>query len=400
MGDEGGLELPEDEALAAAAVALDRAGQWAEIVDDRWGQVYMTSDLRLSMGGVFARALAPPPGAHYFGPEALATRARWRSGPNTVDLHRDLFLELGDWVLADTPGGAAELRQLVDPGLRDLVDQLIPEPGVPAKFYGIPGIGLRGTVVTAHGTAMRVHDATGRRAGTALIGHPPVGTSVLGAAVASGDLRHLVRIQQLAKAAKRPGAVLFADLEGSSVLSRRLSTASYFDLGRRLVVAADRCIIDAGGVVGRHVGDGVTAFFLAETTGSESAAALACISASRALREAVAGVAVRSGVAAEDVLLRFGLHWGGTLFVGQIITGGRSEVTALGDEVNEAARIEACAGGGRALASKALVERLNPDDAARLDLDPDRLTYIQLSQLTTATDKVRRDAPAIAVCDV
>jgi class 3 adenylate cyclase len=51
------------------------------------------------------------------------------------------------------------------------------------------------------------------------------------------------------------------------------------------------------------------------------------------------------------------------------MTSGRAEVAALGDEVNEAARIEACASGGRALASKALVERLDPPDAAALGLD-------------------------------
>ena len=67
---------------------------------------------------------------------------------------------------------------------------------------------------------------------------------------------------------------------------------------------------------------------------------------------------------------------------------------------NEAARIEACATGGRALASKALIERLDRDDAAALGLDPDRISYIRLAELTTATEKARRDAPAIAVCDV
>ncbi len=102
----------------------------------------------------------------------------------------------------------------------------------------------------------------------------------------------------------------------------------------------------------------------------------------------------------EDVVLRFGLHWGSTLYVGSIATGGRSEVTALGDEVNEAARIEACATGGRALASKDLMERLDPDDAAALGLDPDRVTYTALADLDTATEKARRDAPAIAVCEV
>ena len=141
-------------------------------------------------------------------------------------------------------------------------------------------------------------------------------------------------------------------------------------------------MIDAGGLVGRHVGDGVVAFFLAETTGSESAAARACISAARALRDALGDVAARSGLEPDDVVLRFGLHWGSTLYVGAVTTAGRAEVTALGDEVNEAARIEACATGGLTLASKALVERLEPDDAAALDLDPDRVTYTPLADLT------------------
>ena len=191
-----------------------------------------------------------------------------------------------------------------------------------------------------------------------------------------------------------------ADLESSSPLARRLSTAQFFAFGRRLVRAADQCVIDQGGIVGRHAGDGTVAFFLEETGGSESAAARSCIAASRALRAALGGVAVRSEVPETDVSLRFGLHWGGTLYVGRILIAGRSEVTALGDEVNEAARIETCATGGRTLASKALVERLNSTDAAALGVDPARATYTVLSDLSTATDKARRDAPSIAVCEV
>jgi class 3 adenylate cyclase len=98
--------------------------------------------------------------------------------------------------------------------------------------------------------------------------------------------------------------------------------------------------------------------------------------------------------------MRFGLHWGSTLYVGRLMTSGRVEVTALGDEVNEAARIEACATGGRALASKALIERLDPADAVALEIDLDGLSYTSLADLPTATDKARRDAPAVAVCDV
>ena len=79
---------------------------------------------------------------------------------------------------------------------------------------------------------------------------------------------------------------------------------------------------------------------------------------------------------------------------------GRTEVTALGDEVNEAARIEACATGGRILASKALIERLDSPDAATLGINPRQVTYTQLADLDSATDKARRDAPAIPVHDL
>ncbi len=98
--------------------------------------------------------------------------------------------------------------------------------------------------------------------------------------------------------------------------------------------------------------------------------------------------------------MRFGLHWGSTIHIGNITTAARFEVTALGDEVNEAARIEACATGGRTLASKALVERLDDRAAAALEIDRNRLTYTQLSDLVTATGKARRDAPAVAVCEL
>lgn len=111
-------------------------------------------------------------------------------------------------------------------------------------------------------------------------------------------------------------------------------------------------------------------------------------------------IAERHDLDPEEVVVRAGLHWGATLYIGSIITAGRSEVTALGDEVNEAARIEACAAGGRALASKALIERLDPDHAAALGIDPNRVAYVRLADLGTATEKARRDAPAVPVCDV
>jgi len=75
---------------------------------------------------------------------------------------------------------------------------------------------------------------------------------MLASLVSQSDPRHLERMQLVARAGRRPAAILFADLEGSSPLSKRLSTAGYFALGRRLVRAADQCVIEAGGIVGHQ----------------------------------------------------------------------------------------------------------------------------------------------------
>jgi class 3 adenylate cyclase len=360
----------------------------------------MTDDFRLSNGTLVEMAPVPL-GAYLFGPEYADAMLGWPGGGWSIDTVRGIFAAVGPWALAAAPGGREELREKVDPRLRDVLDELSPDEESTAISYVVSGSGIgRRAPFDARQLAERIHDASGQFVGIVNQSMTAVGMATLGALASIGDLGHFERMMGVARAERRPAAILFADLEGSSSLARRLSTASYFALGRRLALAADRCVIDAGGLVGRHVGDGVVAFFLGETAGSESAAARGCIEAARELRKAVIEVAVRSELQPEDVLLRFGLHWGSNLYVGNISTAGRSEVTALGDEVNEAARIEACASGGRALASKDLIERLDPEDSAALGLDPDHVTYTALGELETATEKARRDAPTIPVCEV
>ena len=99
-------------------------------------------------------------------------------------------------------------------------------------------------------------------------------------------------------------------------------------------------------------------------------------------------------------MLNIGVHWGATLMVGQVATGGRLEVTALGDQMNEGARIEAAAKGGAILASKDLIERLDSDDAHATGLDPDMIAYSMLGELDGASDKAIRDAGAIPVAQI
>jgi class 3 adenylate cyclase len=72
----------------------------------------------------------------------------------------------------------------------------------------------------------------------------------------------------------------------------------------------------------------------------------------------------------------------------------------LGDEINEGARIEACATGGSILASKGLIERLEPEDARALQLDPLHMDDTPLADLPDAPDKARRDAPVLSVAQL
>ena len=51
-------------------------------------------------------------------------------------------------------------------------------------------------------------------------------------------------------------------------------------------------------------------------------------------------------------------------------------------------------------ACETLLERLDSEDAADLSLNAGDVTYTVLADLPTATDKARRDAPAIAVCEI
>src|SRR5262245_42973812 len=173
----GSLPLPDDPALASVAVALQEAGHWADVVDWDWRLVYSTDDMLRIVGGL--TALAPVAiGEHYFGPAAVDTRLKWRSGPNTIEQIRGLFTALGGWILADTPGGRDRLRDLVHPALGDLVDRLAPSIPSPAGSFSAHGTHV-GVPVPYFITTVRIHDATGRQAGTALISKPSAGMAVV-----------------------------------------------------------------------------------------------------------------------------------------------------------------------------------------------------------------------------
>jgi class 3 adenylate cyclase len=240
--------------------------------------------------------------------------------------------------------------------------------------------------------------------GRAMLYGPSLPASVL-SLVARGDEAMFRRMSRLVDPGRRQAAVLFADLQASSVLSRRLPSSAYFKLVRAITTAMDAEVVRNTGIVGKHAGDGVTAFFLAEDLGSPSRAARAAIQAARAMvegaRAAASEIKDETGLLElDDCLINVGIHWGGALYMGQLVTGGRLEATALGDEVNECARIQETAREGQILASKALVERLTDDDARSLGVDPDGVLYSTIADMAEATAKAKRDAGGIPVTEL
>jgi class 3 adenylate cyclase len=213
-----------------------------------------------------------------------------------------------------------------------------------------------------------------------------------------GDQAMYQRMARLVEPARRETAVLFCDLHRSVALSRTVSTATYFRLIRELWTAIDATVAGNSGIVGKHAGDGASAFFLVDDLGSESAAAAAAIRTARRIHD-LSGE-VFGDVLEEPCRMKVGMHWGASVYMGQLVPGGRLDVTALGDEVNEAARIQECAGPHESLASKQLVERLSAQDAASLGLDLEKLTYQLVGDRDGVTDKARTDAGMVPVTPV
>ena len=382
--------LPEHPDLRALAEALEDSGAAAEILDDKWRVVFTSSE--------DARALGMDPAHvyHHYG-LSLAVRPQhhpdWKTDQQAGDLW---WKSLGPHMVRDVPpddpdfdavfGRLAHRARELEPASPALAHPWEMEFGRLAQFnesWGSGGVG--------HMLHVRLHDSAGRFIGTLLLVLPALPQS-LALRLSRGDAEMYRRMDRLREPGRRATAILFADLESSGELSRRLSSRAYFDLIRSLTDLIDEAVVKRDGIVGKHAGDGASALFLAEDAGGHSAAARAAIDAARAIRDGASALK-------EDVCVKAAVHWGARLMVGQVSTRGRLEVTALGDEMNEAARIEHAARGGVVLASKAVIEQLDSADSESLGLDPDSLTYRTVAELTS-NEKAIRDAGSIAVTAV
>jgi class 3 adenylate cyclase len=133
-----------------------------------------------------------------------------------------------------------------------------------------------------------------------------------------------------------PVAIVFVDMVDSTGLYERLGDAHAARVAHDLLTALGRAAESHAGRVVKHLGDGLLLTF--------PSAERACLAAERMLaREAAAGVTIRVGMHLGPVVEREG---SGDIF---------------GDAVNVAARLEAMARPGEALASGDLVAALPPN---------------------------------------
>src|SRR5262249_16283286 len=158
-----------------------------------------------------------------------------------IEGNRERFRGLGGWLLGDIPGGRDALRQMVHPALQDLVDELQPNDAQAVMFeWESIAFGARIGITTMF---LRLHAKPGRFVGPVTFTNPALPRGRIQMLPAAADVGHIERIQRLAVAGRRPAAILFADLEASTPLAKRLPTATYFTLVRRLTRAFDRCVI-------------------------------------------------------------------------------------------------------------------------------------------------------------
>ncbi|MGE0657933.1 MAG: adenylate/guanylate cyclase domain-containing protein [Reyranellaceae bacterium] len=169
--------------------------------------------------------------------------------------------------------------------------------------------------------------------------HPPAGEYDVTPLLAAGAVAQ----EALSQAAHHHGqereiAVLFADIRGfTSLAEHRLPYDTVFVLNRYFR-AVGEAIEDAGGHVDKFIGDGVMALF-----GLKGDAPTACRKALDAARRmALAIDALNESLSGDlDAPLRIGigLH-AGIAIVGEMGYGATRSLTAIGDSVNTASRLE------------------------------------------------------------
>lgn len=154
-------------------------------------------------------------------------------------------------------------------------------------------------------------------------------------------------------------AVLVADLQGSMKISAELPPEEYFELISQIWTRLEQEFRTFHSTPGKHAGDGVLLYFLAkhDSAFQHIANALLCADRIRQTMQEINGAWKLKKHWLNELVLNIGLHEGRE-WIGRIPSLPASEVTALGDTVNIAARLSSIPRGGAIWSTKHFLSSL------------------------------------------
>jgi len=136
-------------------------------------------------------------------------------------------------------------------------------------------------------------------------------------------------------------SMLFVDVRGSTALSEQMSPIEFQKLINRFYIGATKAITDEDGLVEKLAGDAVAAFWGAGFAGKDYV--------TRTVRAAQTIIRLMQK---ENIPVGIGVHAGVAFFGAMGEENGLVNISAIGDEVNAAARIASKAAAGEILLSE------------------------------------------------
>jgi len=148
-------------------------------------------------------------------------------------------------------------------------------------------------------------------------------------------------------------SMLFADVRGSTALSEQMSPMDFSKLINRFYVGSTRIVTDEDGLVEKLAGDAVAAFWGAGFAGPNYVKRT--LDAAQKISNAMKGQGIPVGI---------GVHAGVAFFGAMGAADGLINISAIGDEVNLAARLASKAATGEIIVSEKALDEAGADASA------------------------------------
>jgi adenylate cyclase len=169
--------------------------------------------------------------------------------------------------------------------------------------------------------------------------------------------------------AEVPMSMLFIDVRGSTALSETMTPTEFSQLINRFYAAATKIIVDEDGLVEKLAGDSVAAFWGAGFAGPDYVKRT--VNVAQSLLRAMERQKIPVGI---------GVHAGVAYFGAMGTAGGLVEISAIGDEVNLAARLASKAAPGEIIVSEQALKMAGIDGSG---LEPRSLDLKGISEPVT-----------------